>query len=330
MAKGLVLESPGPSDNVSVMDSRKPKYHKNAPKIEMNPGPQLWLPLLRTGLSDDAWHWDWTALATLSGRGKKTATARMVAKSNGVYAGGGLPEALEILAKEMGSAMSVKSRYKQGQELKVGSTVMEWRGDTRLMLALERPALNLLSYVSGIATATQALQARLSKSGARVTSTRKILPAYRDLALLGVLAGGGFSHRVNLAGGVLIKENHIVAVGGVKEAVRAAHAVAPHGLRVECEIRTLQDLREALSAGVDAVLLDNFSPSQVRAALSMIQNTVLQARPLVEVSGGINADTIAGYDIEGVDVISVGSITHSVKAVDYSLLFGGLSVLKNS
>jgi nicotinate-nucleotide pyrophosphorylase (carboxylating) len=154
----------------------------------------------------------------------------------------------------------------------------------------------------------------------RVTSTRKTLPGYRDIAIASVLAGGGHSHRVSLSSGVLIKENHIAAAGGIAGAIAGAREIAPHGLRVEVEVRDEDELQQALAAHADGVLLDNFKPEQIRKALTIIDQAKLSQHVLVEVSGGIHEGNICEYSIEGVDVISVGSLTHSVKATDLSLL----------
>jgi nicotinate-nucleotide pyrophosphorylase (carboxylating) len=209
-----------------------------------------------------------------------------------------------------------------GEELKPGETVMTLRGPARVLLALERPMLNLASYVSGIATRTEGLvwlvKKACPKRTPRVTSTRKTLPGYRDLATYGVLAGGGHAHRLSLSGGVLIKENHIAAAGGIARAIEGAREVAPHGLKIECEVRNLGELSRALTAGADGVLLDNFKVKEVKDALKLIAGR--PKAPVIEVSGGLNEDNIASYAIPGVDVLSVGSLTHSVTAVDLSLL----------
>jgi nicotinate-nucleotide pyrophosphorylase (carboxylating) len=179
------------------------------------------------------------------------------------------------------------------------------------------------------------VRAACPESTPRVVSTRKTLPGYRDLALYGVWAGGGALHRVSLSGGVLIKENHIAAAGSMKAAVTGARALAPHGLRIEVEVRTMEELDMALDLGVDVVMLDNFTPQQLGAALDLISRKVslggegtqerrARLKPLVEVSGGLNAQNISQYSRPGVDILSVGSITHSVKAMDLSLLVEGL------
>lgn len=275
-----------------------------------------WKTLLRVGLEEDQWQWDWTTRASVSPG--QILVAQAVAKSRLVWAGAEIAEAVGELGMELGGGDEFKvSRVaKDGSILKKGDVVCEWRGPAALVLALERPFLNLVSYASGIASSTNRLvrQAR----GARVTATRKILPHYRDLAIYGLEAGGGKSHRVSLASGVLIKENHIRSSGSIAKAIRSARDSAPHGLKIEIEVTSDVELKEALSERADIIMLDNFAPGRVKSALRVVKASGYA--PVIEVSGGINEDNIAKYALPGVHVISVGSITHSVKSADISLL----------
>jgi nicotinate-nucleotide pyrophosphorylase (carboxylating) len=222
----------------------------------------------------------------------------------------------------MGEPLTLKAQLEDGRSFKPGDVLVALKGPARTLLALERPFLNLASYVSGIATRTQGLvklvHSECPKRPPRVTSTRKTLPGYRDIAVYGVIAGGGHAHRTSLSGGVLIKENHVAAAGGIARAIEGVREVAPHGLKIETEVRDLKELSQALSAGAEGVLLDNFTPQLVKEALRLIDKQ--PSRPVVEVSGGLSEENIASYAIEGVDVLSVGSLTHSVTAVDLSLL----------
>jgi nicotinate-nucleotide pyrophosphorylase (carboxylating) len=285
----------------------------------VNPLDLAWKQLMSTGLSEDGWTWDWTTLGTLGNEGsEKIVRAKIVAKANGVWASLGLIAATNSLAERI----LVNTSLKDGQEFKSGETLVHWEGPARIVLAYERPFLNLASYASGIATSTRKLvlaaKSACPDRSPRVTATRKILPAYRDIAIAAVIAGGGHSHRVNLSGGVLIKENHVAAAGGIAAAIRGARSIAPHGLKIETEVRNEKELREALEAKVDGVLLDNFTPEQIRSALLILASS--SPRPVVEVSGGINDSNIREFAIEGVDVISVGSLTHTVRATDLSML----------
>jgi nicotinate-nucleotide pyrophosphorylase (carboxylating) len=292
----------------------------------------FWKEPLKAGLKDDGWPWDWTALGALKKSKNHNVRAKIFAKSEGIWAADGLLQALEELSEELGVAIRVKTLVKDGQKLKPGMLVMQWIGPAQGVLAFERPFLNLAAFVSGISTQTHQLvkevdrawrKLALRANGAlppRVSATRKTLPGYRDLAIHAVLIGGGYSHRVGLSSGVLIKENHITVAGGVRPAIQGAKEVAPHGLKIEIEVRNLKELTQAIAAGVDGVLLDNFTPAQVSTALKRIAEDRNRASMVVEVSGGITERNIAQYVQEGIHVLSIGSLTHSVKAMDLSLM----------
>ena len=283
----------------------------------------IWKPLLLRGLEDDSWQWDWTTLGTLADPSKKV-RARIIAKSKGIWAAAGLLDAtVEVASQQISdSSFSYSSRWKDGQAFSPGDVISEWKGSARSVLALERPFLNLAAYASGIATSMHELVTLVRKARPgnppRVTATRKILPGYRDIAIHSIQVGGGRSHRADLAGGVLIKENHIRAAGGIRRAVESARAVAPHTLKIEVEVRNLAELKQAVQARADVIMLDNFAPKLIRAAIDILKTVI--PRPLVEVSGGIDSRNIGSYAIAGVDIISTGSVTHSVRSADFSLL----------
>jgi nicotinate-nucleotide pyrophosphorylase (carboxylating) len=290
---------------------------------------ELWRSLLRTGLTEDGSLWDWTARGTTWSSpdlARKTIQAQVIAKSSGIWAAASLTEALQTFT----GIEKAKSICAQSAPFSPGTCLVELAGSAEELLALERPFLNLAAYVSGIATRTHRFQGLIQEaarsaglsSPPRLTLTRKTLPHYRDVAILGVLAGGGHPHRVSLSGGVLIKENHIAATGSIARAVAGVRLVAPHGLKVEVEVRDLEELQQALQAKVEGVLLDNFTPQQVAAAVALIasQQPEPHLRPFVEVSGGLEESTLERYVQPGVDVLSVGALTHSVTGVDLSLL----------
>jgi nicotinate-nucleotide pyrophosphorylase (carboxylating) len=280
----------------------------------------FWKQALEAGLKEDGWPWDWTARGSLK---KGTLKARLVAKAKGVWAG----EALESAVARVAGAPILRKVLKDGSRVEPGTVLAHWEGPSEWVLALERPALNLAAFVSGIATQTSRLvemahSAKL-KHPPRITSTRKTLPGYRDLSVYGVITGGGHPHRMSLSGGILIKENHIASAGSIASAVGGVRRCSPHGLGVEVEVRNLRELEQALACVVEGVLLDNFSPAQVTRALELIESES-KLPVTVEVSGGIHEDNIAGYLQEGVHVISVGSLTHTVKSLDLSLLAEGV------
>jgi nicotinate-nucleotide pyrophosphorylase (carboxylating) len=179
----------------------------------------------------------------------------------------------------------------------------------------ERTALNFVQHMSGIATLAHRFVREVPVGCAtRITDTRKTTPGLRALERYAVRAGGAFNHREHLAAGVLIKDNHIAAAGGIREAVRRARARAPHTARLEVEVTNFEDLARALEVGVDVVMLDNFDPKSIRDAVSRIKG-----RALIEVSGNVGLEQIAELARAGADVISVGALTHSAPAADISL-----------
>jgi nicotinate-nucleotide pyrophosphorylase (carboxylating) len=186
-------------------------------------------------------------------------------------------------------------------------------------LVFERSFINLAAYCGGIAFQTRRLLELVNKKGMknppRITGTRKTLPGYRDLAIQSSIIGGAHPHRYNLSGGLLIKENHIRAAGSIAKAIHQARQTAPHLLKIEIEVRNLNELKEATDSGAEVIMLDNFSPELVLEAVK-----TKSQQTCFEVSGGINESNIDQYLIEGLDVISIGSITHSVKSIDLSLL----------
>ena len=183
------------------------------------------------------------------------------------------------------------------------------------LLIGERTALNLVQQMSGIATMTRRYVDAVKGTGARIIDTRKTHPGLRMIEKYAVRAGGGFNHRFGLDSGVLIKENHIAAAGSVSAALKGARRLAPHTMRIEIECETLAQVEEALADGADSILLDNMTPDDVRRARTMAP----AGRVLLEVSGGVTLDGVRAIAETGVDLISVGALTHSAPAVDLSM-----------
>lgn len=207
-----------------------------------------------------------------------------------------------------------------GDAKRPGDVVARIEGPAHGVLTAERVALNLLQRMCGVATRTREF-VRAVPAGAptRITDTRKTTPGLRALERYAVRMGGGINHRNDLGSAVLIKDNHIAVCGGVTAAITRARAVAPHTARVECEVQSLAELDEALAAGADVVMLDNFDDDGVRVAMARV--AAHPRRPLVEASGGITLARIATLAAAGVDVISVGSLTHGARAIDIGLDF---------
>lgn len=224
---------------------------------------------------------------------------------------------LEVAARvftRVDAGLQVTLRASDGFKVKPGDKVLEVAGPTAAMLTAERTALNFLQRLSGIATLSRRFAEAVAGTGVRVVDTRKTTPGWRALEKYAVRCGGCFNHRSTLGEHVLIKDNHIAAAGSLASAVKFARAAAPHLARIEVEAKTLPEVREALRAGADVLLLDNMPPERVEAALALIGGSAN-----VEISGGVRLENVRDYALPGVDVISVGALTHSAPAADLSL-----------
>ena len=268
--------------------------------------------LLKRALAEDLGNGDLTTAATVapgaSGR------ARIVVKEepNLIFYGGDLLGRIFRLA---GAAPRFTLLAREGQLLERGAHAAELEGNLSGLLIGERTALNFAQLMSGIATVTSRFVDAIAGTSARIIDTRKTHPGLRAIEKYAVRVGGGFNHRFGLDGGVLIKENHIVAAGSIRNALDRARVVAPHTIRVEIECETLGQIEEALRFGADAILLDNMTLDEIRRARAMASAPVL-----LEVSGGVTLTTVREIAETGVDLISVGAITHSARAADLSML----------
>ena len=210
--------------------------------------------------------------------------------------------------------LKIRLMAKDGDRVKKGAVVLRVEGSTGSILTAERTALNFLQRLSGIATQAARYAAAVQGTGVRVVDTRKTTPGWRALEKYAVRTGGCFNHRSSLGEQVLIKDNHIAAAGSLTKAVKLCRAAASHGAKVEVEAKSLAEVKEACLAGADIILLDNMTPAQVKLAVAVIAK-----RAQVEVSGGVKYDTLRDYALPGVDIISIGALTHSVAAADLSL-----------
>jgi nicotinate-nucleotide pyrophosphorylase (carboxylating) len=209
----------------------------------------------------------------------------------------------------------VLARSEDGRKVEAGAVLLELEGAVRDLLGGERVALNILQHLSGVATLTRRFVDAVEGTGTKILDTRKTLPGMRALEKYAVRVGGGVNHRSSLSEGILVKENHLAACGGVTEAVKALKRKAPHTLRVEIEASTLEEVEEALAAGVDAILLDNMSIETILEAVKRVRGTAQ-----LEVSGGVRLENVREIAETGVDAISVGMLTHSAPGVDISML----------
>ena len=201
-----------------------------------------------------------------------------------------------------------------GDRVKPGTRVLNVTGPTEALLTAERTALNFAQRLSGIATLARTFADAVAGTGVRIVDTRKTTPGFRALEKYAVRCGGCFNHRSSLGEHVLIKDNHIAAAGSLSQAVKRGRAAAPHLARIEVEAKTLAQVREAVRAKADVILLDNMNPDQIRQAV-----TAIAGAALIEVSGGVRLATVRAFALPGVDVISIGALTHSAPAVDLSL-----------
>jgi len=242
----------------------------------------------------------------------KVGSGRLMAKEEGVLAG------IDIAAQAFSFLdQSVKSKllFKDGQRVNRGDAVLIVEGPLQPILTSERIALNLLQRLSGIATQTALWVEEIKEYPAKLTDTRKTTPGLRMLEKYAVQVGGGQNHRLALDGGIMIKDNHIAAAGGIEKAVQAARSRAPFTLKIEVEVTNLDDLEEALAAGVDIVMLDNMNTEIMHRAVQ-----INAGKALIEASGNVTFSRLKEIAATGVDYISSGALTHSVKALDFSFL----------
>jgi nicotinate-nucleotide pyrophosphorylase (carboxylating) len=238
-----------------------------------------------------------------------TGVLELVAKENMMVCGSVV---LDALAQRFGmSAANAHWTYVDGSRCSAGDVIVQYSGQTRALLAFERPALNFLQRLSGIATLTASYVERIAHTQSRLLDTRKTLPGHRLVEKYATRIGGAVNHRSGLDRGWLIKENHIRQVGSVHKAIHAAKAYGAHGLMIEIEVENFQELEEAVVCGADIVLLDNFSVQDVRQAVQRFGEHVT-----LEASGGITAESVVDYAETGVELIAVGALTHSARSLD--------------
>ena len=242
-------------------------------------------------------------------------TGMLRAKAAGVLAG--VDVAIAVF-KRVDLTLQVKAILKDGAPLSPGDDIAEVRGSAAGILRAERIALNFMQRMSGIATDTNRYVQEIQGLKARIVDTRKTVPGHRYLDKYSVRMGGGYNHRMNLADGILIKDNHIQANSfremGLKEVIQLALARASHTIKVEVEVESMEQVKEALEAGANIIMLDNMTVPEMAAAMEVIRD-----QAIVEASGGITYDTVRAVAETGVDLISIGGLTHSVNALDISL-----------
>jgi nicotinate-nucleotide pyrophosphorylase (carboxylating) len=275
--------------------------------------PLLYEPLVERALAEDLGRaGDLTSDAILP-EGQEAA-ARLVARVAGRVAG--LPAALAAF-RLLDPRLAIEVQAAEGADVVAGALLARVSGPARPLIAAERTALNLLGRLCGIATATRDLAAAVAPHGAKIACTRKTTPGLRALEKYAVRAGGGSNHRFGLDDAVLIKDNHRAIAGGVRPAVERARAAVGHLVKIEVEVDAMDELAEALAMDVDAVLLDNMDLPTLREAVALARRA--PRRVVLEASGGITPETAPGIAATGVDLLSVGWITHSAPALDVAL-----------
>ena len=264
--------------------------------------------IIKQALAEDLGMGDWSSQWLFDSTAQKS--GRFLAKQSGIFSG---RKILEQVYTALGGGVEVFWSVEDGQAFEEDSVLAKVKGPVSTLLSGERVILNLLQHLTGIASTTQDLIQRLDDPDIKVVDTRKTLPGLRMIQKYAVRCGGGFNHRFRLDDGVMIKDNHIRAAGGIAKAVEMARKQQGHMIKIEIEVETLNQVQQAVDAEVDVIMLDNQTPDQVKELRKYIPKSII-----VELSGGINPDNIAGYRNCGADIISVGWITHSVKACDIS------------
>jgi nicotinate-nucleotide pyrophosphorylase (carboxylating) len=266
--------------------------------------------IVRLALEEDLGRGDLTTEACVAV--DHVGRALLRARERSVFCGA---DVVREVFMQVDPSVTVQVQLGDGERVVAGDTLLTLAGPTRGLLEGERVALNFAQRLSGIATLTRAfVDALPPASHTRIVDTRKTTPGLRALERYAVRCGGGHNHREDLSAAVLIKDNHIAAAGGVAAAIERARARAPHTSRIECEVDSLAQLELALSHAADVVLLDNFGDPEIVQAIRMVAG-----RALIEVSGGVSLERVPGIARAGVDVISVGSLTHSAPAIDLGL-----------
>jgi nicotinate-nucleotide pyrophosphorylase (carboxylating) len=265
--------------------------------------------LLDLAFAEDIGIGDITTEATVSPTQMGVGT--LFAKSEGIVAG--LPVAERVFAK-LDATLAFRALVKDGDAVAVGTSIAEVQGIAKTILMGERIALNFLQRLSGVATLASQFVKAVADYDVKVVDTRKTTPGWRALQKYAVRVGGGHNHRFGLYDGILIKDNHIVGAGGIRNAVQRAREAAPHTAKIEVEVETVEQVNEALDAGADILLLDNMSLEIMQQVVNLVGN-----HAVTEASGGITLEHVRAVASTGVDIISVGALTHSAMPMDISL-----------
>ena len=267
--------------------------------------------IIDIALNEDVGTGDITTETTIPA--DKKAFGRFIAKENMVICG---LDVAELVFHKVDEAIEFKANCSDGELVEKGFVIAEVSGNARNVLTGERTALNLMQRMTGVATRTNEAVKCVEGTKAKITDTRKTTPGLRVLEKYAVRVGGGSNHRFNLADGILIKDNHIAVSGGIVNAVKNARAAAPHTIKIEVEVENKEQLMQALEAGADIIMLDNMTNEEMTECVKIVDG-----RAMVEASGNMGDKDLSAVAKTGVDIISIGALTHSVKAADISLKF---------
>lgn len=267
--------------------------------------------IIDIALNEDVGTGDITTETTIPA--DKKAFGRFIAKENMVICG---LDVAELVFHKVDETIEFSANCKDGDCIEKGFVIAEVSGNARNVLTGERTALNLMQRMTGVATRTNEAVKCVEGTKAKITDTRKTTPGLRVLEKYAVRVGGGSNHRFNLADGILIKDNHIAVSGGIVNAVKNARAAAPHTIKIEVEVENKEQLMQALEAGADIIMLDNMSNEEMTECVKIVDG-----RAMVEASGNMGDKDLSAVAKTGVDIISIGALTHSVKAADISLKF---------
>ena len=269
---------------------------------------------VQRALQEDIGSGDLTASLIPSG---KILTATVISRENAVLCG---MQWFEACFVSLAAGAEIEWFAKDGDAVQAGQTLCKIKGNARALLTAERSALNFLQLLSAVATQTKRYADAIAGTGAVIVDTRKTLPGLRLAQKYAVTCGGGVNHRIGLYDGILIKENHIIAAGGIQSVLSRAREIAPPGVFIQIEVESLQELQEALAAGARMVLLDNFTLNQLSDAVTLIRRQAGET-VILEASGNISLDNVRQVAETGVDRISIGGLTKNIQAVDLSMRF---------
>ncbi len=270
--------------------------------------------LIDIALQEDLINNDMTSLFTVSDDSQSI--AYIIAKEDMVFSGFPI---VEPIIKKIDKTIKFESKVEEGSKIKKGTVCVTFEGNSRTILMAERIILNFMQRMSGISTKTLSFVEALNNPNIRIVDTRKTLPGFRAIDKYSVRMAKGYNHRLGLSDGIIIKENHIKATGSITKAIKSIKENVPHTMKVECEVTNLKEVKEAVDAEADIIMLDNMNIAMMQEAITIIRAS--KYKILIEVSGNVTIERLPSLGKLDIDIISTGAITHSIKAADLSMKF---------